>query len=117
MANTSKTQDTVASAAADEFNTLVHLQEAGLGNLMGMSSAWIETITDMGAEVAAFVAERIQEDVKTQHAIMHCRNVAEMQHVQAEFIQKALEQYQAETGKLLRMGTRHVAKPPTGDTD
>lgn len=105
MANKSQTQDATTAPTAEPFNTFAHLQKAGLGNMMGMSTAWVEAISDMGAEVATFVAERIKEDVKTQHEILHCKNVADLQHIQAECVQKAMNQYQVETGKLLKMGT------------
>ena len=94
---------------ADENTTLTaltKLQEAGLGNMLGMGTAWMEAMGDMSAEMAGFIAERIKEDVKTQHEILHCKNVADLQHIQARFIQKAMDQYQAETGKLVEMGKK-----------
>lgn len=117
MANKSQTKEETTSTTPETVNTLAYLQEAGLGNVMGMSTAWAEAISDMGAEVANFVAERIKEDVKTQHEILHCKNVADVQHIQAEFIQKAMDQYQAETGKLLEMGTKALASSTNNKTD
>lgn len=112
MANKSQTQEPSSTATPEMLNTLTHLQEAGLGNMMGMSTAWLEAISDMGAEVASFVADRIKEDVKTQHEILHCKNVADLQSIQYDFIRNAMDQYQAETGKLLQMGTEAFAVPP-----
>ncbi len=94
---------------------LSQLQMAGFGNVMGMSTAWIEAVSDMSAEVVSFVADRIQEDVKAQHKMLHCKNVGELQHIQAEFFQKAVDQYQAETGKLVEMGAAAFA--PESDDD
>lgn len=91
------------------MNAITQLQEAGLGSMMGMGAAWIEAVSDMSVEVAHFVAERIKEDAKTQHEILHCKNVADLQHIQAQFIQKAMDQYQAESGKLVEMGTKAFA--------
>ena len=90
-------------------NALSELQKAGFGNMMGMSTAWMEAVSDMGAEVVSFVADRIQEDVKAQHKMLHCKDISELQHIQAEFFQKAVEQYQAETGKLVEMGAAAFA--------
>ncbi|WP_299879143.1 phasin family protein [uncultured Sulfitobacter sp.] len=115
MANTPQKQDSTAKPDAEAFNPFTQLQEAGLGNLMGMGTAWVEAISDLGAEVAGFVAERIKEDVKTQHEILHCKNVTELQHVQAQFMQKAIDQYQAETGKLVEMTSKAFA-PKTTDS-
>lgn len=109
MANKSPTQEKTQTAADEPLNAITQLQQAGLGSMMGMGTAWIETISDMSAEVAEFVAERIKEDVKTQHEILHCKNVGELQDIQAQFIQKAMDQYQAETGKLLEMGVSAFA--------
>ena len=86
-------------------NSLAELQQAGFGNMMSMGTVWMEAMSDMGAEVIGFVAERIKEDVKTQHKILHCKDTTQLQHIQAEFFQKALEQYQDETGKLVEMSS------------
>ncbi|MCV3271502.1 phasin family protein [Roseobacter sinensis] len=104
-------------ATIDDETTLAaisKLQEAGLGNMLGMSTAWVEAMGDMGAEVASFIAERIKEDVKTQHQILHCKNVGDLQQIQAEFIQKAMDQYQAETGKLVEMSRKAFAPKADG---
>lgn len=102
----SKKETETSSMSESTINAFAQLQEAGLGNMAGLSAAWMETLGDMGAEVASFVAERIKEDVKTQHQIMHCRNAAELQHIQSQFIQKAIDQYQTEMGKLVDMGSK-----------
>ncbi|WP_299410117.1 phasin family protein [uncultured Roseobacter sp.] len=113
MANKSETQTSTKDAAP--FGALAQLQEAGFGNMVGMSTAWMEAMGDMGAEVAGFIAERIKEDVKTQHKMLHCKNVGELQHIQGEFIQKAIDQYQAETGKLVEMSTKAFAPEANGE--
>lgn len=100
-------QDTAqsqATGADNPFAPLLELQKAGFGNMMGMNSAWLESLGEMGAEFMQFLAERVREDVKTQHQILHCKDVSEMQEIQARFVQKAIDQYQAETGKLVQMG-------------
>ncbi|MBW4706286.1 phasin family protein [Roseobacter sp. YSTF-M11] len=104
-------QETGKTAASDTpLNAFSQLQKAGMGNMLGASAAWVEALGDMGAEFASFLAERIKEDVQTQHEMMHCKNVTEFQHIQAQFVQKAMDQYQAETGKLVEMGTKAFQK-------
>lgn len=95
-------QSPASSGAA--LDPLKKLQQAGFGALLGANSAWLESLGEMGAEFAGFLAERIKEDVKTQHEILHCRDIEEMQQVQARFMKTAIEQYQAETGKLVKIG-------------
>ena len=105
----SKTENQPDPPQGAQLQKLAELQEAGFGNMVGLSTAWLEALGDIGSEVLSFMAERVKEDVKTQHAILHCKNVSELQNIQAEFIQKALEQYSAETGKLVRMSNDALA--------
>lgn len=91
---------------SDPMHARAHLQDSGFGNMMGMSAAMMEAFSDLSAEVIGFMADRIKEDLKAQHEILHCKDVGELQHVQAQFIQKAIDQYQAETGKLVEMSSK-----------
>lgn len=103
MASKAETQKTEGNTP---MSVVSELQKAGFGNMMGLGTAWAEAFGDMSSEFATFVAERIKEDVKTQHEILHCKSVNDLQHIQGQFVQKAIDQYQAETGKLLEMGTK-----------
>eukprot|EP00919_Chromeraceae_sp_WS-2016_P024052 GHVR01057013.1.p1 GENE.GHVR01057013.1~~GHVR01057013.1.p1 ORF type:complete len:171 (+),score=10.45 GHVR01057013.1:238-750(+) len=111
MADKPQTHTPKTSSSADPFSTMTQLQKAGFGNMMGMGTAWVEAVSDMSAEVADFMAERLKEDVKVQHEILHCKNVANLQHIRAQFVQKAIDQYQAETSKLVEMGTNAFKLP------
>ncbi len=84
---------------------IAQMQEAGFGRAFGMSTAWLEACGDMSAEMMNFLSERIKEDFKTQHELMNCKNIKQVQEVQAKFVEKAIEQYQAESGKLVEIGT------------
>lgn len=109
-----KTPDTSTARTGDApINAIAQLQEAGFGNMVGLSAAWLEALRDMGTEVVSFVADRIKEDVKVQHEIMRCKDVTEIQQIQSKFLQKAMDQYQAETGKLIKMGTNAFASNST----
>ncbi|GEM_PF-3453059 len=85
--------------------TIARVEQAGLGPL-----AWLEFLSDFNSEVLSFLAERVREDVKTQHAILHSKDPEEMRHLQAEFLQTAIDQYTAETGKLVEMGQDAIAR-------
>ena len=88
------------------------MQGAGFASASTMGAAWLEAMSDLGTEVLSFVAERVKEDVQTQHQIMHAKSLSEVQHIQAKFIQKAVDQYSAETGKLVELGNVAAAKMP-----
>jgi hypothetical protein len=99
-----KADDTRARTADETpLAPLIDMQKAGLGNMVGANAAMLESMGAMGAEVMEFLAERLREDVQTQRDFMQCRDVGEMQKLQAEFVRKAVDQYQAETGKLIQM--------------
>ncbi|MEX0310718.1 MAG: phasin family protein [Tateyamaria sp.] len=93
-------EDTATTKMAAE---VAALQDQGLRAMSQFGLAWAEGMSDMGSEVLSFIADRIKEDVATQHKLLHCKNVADFQHIQAEFVQKAIDQYTAETGKLVQM--------------
>ena len=103
MAEKSKTSPPESNAATSALQAVTELQKAGFGSLAWMGTTWLEQMSDLGSEWMSFVADRIKEDVKTQHQILHCRNIEEVQKVQAQFIQTAVEQYRDETGKMVEM--------------
>ena len=81
-----------------------------------MSTAWIETMTQVSTALATLVAARFKEDLELQQALLRCTSLAEAQHVQAAFIQKAIDQYQAETGKLITItGKMAAGQHPVAD--
>ncbi|MEL6549038.1 MAG: phasin family protein [Pseudomonadota bacterium] len=83
------------------FQTLTTAQHAGLGSLSWLGTKWVETLSDVGAEWLSFVADRVQEDVKMQHALLHAKDLSEIRHIQAQFLQKAMDDYHDETGKMV----------------
>lgn len=83
------------------FQTLTNAQTAGLGSLSWLGTKWVETMSDFGAEWLSFVAERVKQDVKTQHDLLHASNLGEVQHIQAQFLQRAMDDYRDETGKIV----------------
>ena len=84
------------------WQTLTDVQMSGLGSLSWLGTQWIETMSDFGSEWLSFVADRVKEDVKTQHAVLHAKDIGEIQAIQAAFLQKAIQDYQAETGKMVK---------------
>ena len=101
---TKKQTDNILADTDNPYLPFMRPQQSGFGNLMGGNAAWIESLGKMSAEFASFVAERINEDVKAQHEMMHCHDASELQKIQGQFVQTALDQYQAETDKLVQMG-------------
>ncbi len=82
---------------------LATLRALGFGNLTDAGAVWIESLGLLGSEVVSFVAERIKEDIRTQHEILHCTDPAALNEIHARFLRTAMDQYTAETGKLAEM--------------
>ncbi|MCT4371476.1 phasin family protein [Yangia mangrovi] len=68
------------------------------------TTAIVETMLDIGAELQSFTAERVREDVATQHRMLHCKTPGELIHIQSAFFQKASEDYRAHWGRLAELG-------------
>ena len=103
MANSKKETSTSEDPVAIGQAFLQQFEDAGLGPMRWMGTAWFEAMADMNSEVVNFVAERIKEDVKTQHELLHCKSAEELQQAQLTFLDKAYKQYTDETGKLVKM--------------
>lgn len=70
------------------------------------SAALVECWSALGSEVMSFLAERIREDFETQQQMLHCRSLSELAQVRAKFFQRAIDQYTAETGRIVNIGAR-----------
>lgn len=103
MAKSDKTENNETLGETAVHLAMQQLQDAGLGSMSWMGSAWTDAVSEMGSEVLSFMADRVREDVKTQQDLLHCKTPQEVQRVQAEFVEKAVAQYTAETGKLFDM--------------
>ena len=110
----SKQQQTAGDDAATGQHFMQQLEDAGLGPLRWMGTAWFDAVADINNEVVSFVADRIKEDVKTQHEMLHCKSPEELQKAQLAFLEKAYKQYTAETGKLVKMGLDMMPKAGKG---
>ncbi|MCV2869956.1 phasin family protein [Defluviimonas sp. WL0002] len=96
---------------------------AGLGAFPTIPGAWfsneaVERWGDIGAEFMEFLSARIHEDVKTQQAILHCKDPAELRKIQEDFLQTAVDQYAAQAGRMTELTNAFLASmmlPPVDD--
>ncbi|MDQ2090706.1 phasin family protein [Marimonas arenosa] len=63
------------------------------------TKAWLDVLS----ESTRFVADRLQQDLDIQKAMLACKNPTELLQVQTEFFQKAIEQYTDEAKRLFEM--------------
>ena len=62
---------------------------------MAFNPAVAQTWQVIMSESARFFADRLQQDLETQKAILACKTPAELMQVQAAFFKTAMEQYTA----------------------
>jgi hypothetical protein len=99
--DTQTPSDTTPSAAPGQHGPAATVQVA--------MQAWM----DMGTEVARFLWDRVEQDIKTQQALVGCTSLQEMQKIQTAYVTVAQAQYAAEAGKMLAlMGKAAVAGLP-----
>lgn len=100
MAKDEKTKQ--AQSPLGDFMNI--LQTGGAQSMEGAGAVWLKTMSSMGSEVMSFTTNRLHEDIKTRHDLLQAKGISEIQEIQAQFFQKAMEDYSAQTAKLLGMG-------------
>jgi hypothetical protein len=61
-------------------------------------------------QITGFVAERIRQDIETQSELLACRTLDDVRQVQSRFFRRAMDQYGAEAGRIMQLGSDVVAK-------
>ncbi|WP_176695403.1 phasin family protein [Phaeobacter sp. B1627] len=84
-------------------------EEAGIESIASFGTDWFEAMAEIGSEMLNFTAERIKQDLETQHELLSAKGIADIQRIQLQFFQKAINDYAAETAKLLEMSK---SRPP-----
>ncbi len=117
MADKQTTGGTLEDPTATALKAMTDLQKAGLGPMTWMGTTMLENMSAMGSEVTQFIADRIKEDVKAQHQIIHCKDAGELRKIQSDFVQNAIEQYTTETGKLVEMSNKFMTSALKGNAN
>ena len=74
---------------------------AAVGDPVAAGTLAVQMWADIGTEAVRFVWDRLQQDIKTQQAMLACTSLEDMRKVQAEFFTAAQEHYADEAGKML----------------
>lgn len=81
----------------------------GLHSPAATSQGAVQAWMDMGTEVARFLWDRVQQDIKTQQALIGCTSLQEIQKIQTAYVIVAQSQYAAEASKMLALMGRATA--------
>jgi len=71
------------------------------------ATAWFEIMTESGR----FIARRLEEDLKAQQALLASRTAEDILRVQADYSRTAMEQYSAETGRIIGIMFGEIRAP------
>ncbi len=74
--------------------------------MMRANEAMLQGMATMQREIMEFGNARLRQDLETQEALSHCDDLQEAYRLQADFAQKAMQQYAEETAKLIELSTR-----------
>lgn len=91
---------------------LAVLKPLGAGGV-ALADVWAE----MAQEWAGFVSERIRRDARLQHAVLHCRSPQDLPQIYADFMQGAIDGYQAGAGRMVQLAERAARAVTTGASE
>ena len=100
---------TRAAAEAAALQVAARQQDAVQG-ARTVGSAVFEGLARAQRQVADFVADRIRQDIETQSELLACRTLDDVREVQSRFFRRAMDQYAAETGRLMQLGSEVVTR-------
>ncbi|MDU8943579.1 phasin family protein [Ovoidimarina sediminis] len=72
-----------------------------------VTAQWLEVMTASGR----FIAQRLEEDLKTQQAFLGCRTPADVMQVQSGYYKTAVEQYTAQAGRIFELMSGAISGP------
>jgi hypothetical protein len=96
MTNSDKPDNPFADAATQSTATLSEIMMAGSP---GIARIW----SGLACEGTRFLCERLQEDLKTQAALLSCKTPAELSKLQTDYVQTAMAHYGSTAQCIIRV--------------
>lgn len=90
--------------------------EAMTATMLAANPAMLNGLMDVITESARFVTDRFRQDLDLQMSMLNCKSPEELLQLQAEFYQKAVEQYADEANRMVEMmttATKHTVEEAT----
>ncbi|WP_212523445.1 phasin family protein [Actibacterium sp. MT2.3-13A] len=86
------------------FAAFMQAQAQAMGRMTAFNGAVAEAMGRYGQEFVGFVQDRLEEDARTQQELLACRDLTQLAEIQSRFLERAMQQYTDETGKLVDLG-------------
>jgi hypothetical protein len=77
-----------------------------LAAMMQANQVLLEGMTAMQREIMEFGNARLRQDLASQEELSNCKDIQEAFRMQAEFAQKAMQQYAEEMSKLVELSSK-----------
>ncbi len=121
MATKDLLHDTPIDSPEQTAESVESPQDAVIDNVTALQQEAVETVEHAGAtllegvgrvqqEIAQFVSTRVREDLETQQQLLRCRSLDDLREVQFRFVKTAMDQYSAETARLMKLGSEIMAR-------
>lgn len=68
-----------------------------------MNDPQMQAWSELGAEMMKFAASRIQRDIEAQKSMLACKNLEDLQKVQAEFYSEVVKDYSAQIQRAMEV--------------
>ncbi len=89
--------------AMDDSGGMADFQSASLNSLAAFNTAMAENTARLYREWTEFMSHRLREDIALRQRLLACTSGEDMAAVQAAFFKGAMEEYAAESRKMLQM--------------
>lgn len=83
---------------------LMNLNRPAFEAMSEINGRFLEQITAINSEWSRFLQQRFEEDFSLPQQLSQCRTPQDWFRVYSEFMQTAVQQYQAEFASIARMG-------------
>jgi hypothetical protein len=90
------------TAGFDSFASFTPIRETAM-------KVWF----DFGAEALQFMSSRIVKDMEIQQEMLACKRLEDIQKVQAKFFSKAIEDYNAEVARMMKIMSTTMSQDPS----
>ena len=82
------------------------VNEETLAAMLKANEAMLEGMIALQREILEFGTARLHQDMEIQGELAKCKDLQEAWKMQAEFAQKAMQQYSAQTAKLVDLSAK-----------
>jgi hypothetical protein len=103
--------EVVATTAEDAVAAVASRQAEATRAMESIGQTMLDGATRMQQEIVDFVSARVREDMETQKELLRCRSFDDVREVQTRFFRTAMEQYAAESKRLMDLGSDVIHRP------